>query len=258
MPANSNVGGVVLWAPDAFNYGTGDAPIKDFTVVLTYGNNQTYTSPMYTTAKPTGSGSLPGAQVFTFPSSFSNVSKVRLNISAGWYDLDENNANFVSTESVTVRINYNMFLGEFRVLCGDQDTDGDGIPDRLDLDSDGDGCADAIEGGASFTTANLVTSTIAGGNSGAGYTGTSTNSVTQNLGNTVGSTATTLGVPTVAGTGQSFGFSQTGALNACLDTDIDGIPDVDDLDDDNDGILDTIELGCSFYFKCWLYTFKFS
>jgi hypothetical protein len=53
-----------------------------------------------------------------------------------------------------------MFLGEFRVLCGDQDTDGDGIPDRLDLDSDGDGCADAIEGGAAFTPANLVTSTI--------------------------------------------------------------------------------------------------
>jgi hypothetical protein len=242
----SNVGGVVLWAPDAFNYPGGDAPIKDFTVTLFYGNNQTYTSPMYTTAQPTGSGSLPGAQVFTFPSSFSNVSKVRLNISAGWYDLNENNTTFVSTENISVRINYNMFLGEFRVLCGDQDTDGDGIPDRLDLDSDGDGCADAIEGGASFTTANLVTSTMAGGNSGAGYTGTSTSPVTQNLGNTVGSTGTTLGVPTVAGTGQSIGFSQNGALNACTDTDTDGIPDIEDLDDDNDGILDTIELGCSF------------
>ncbi|WP_461783613.1 beta strand repeat-containing protein, partial [Prosthecobacter sp.] len=244
----SNVGGVVLWAPDAFNYPGGDAPIKDFTVTLFYGNNQTYTSPMYTTAKPTGSGSLPGAQVFTLPASFSNVSKVRLNITAGWYDLDENNANFVSTDTVSVRTNYNMFLGEFRVLCGSvqPDTDNDGIPDRLDLDSDGDGCPDAIEGGGSFTTGNLVTSTLAGGNSGAGYTGTATSPVTQNLGNTVGSTVTTLGVPTVAGTGQNIGLSQNGALNACLDTDIDGIIDVDDLDDDNDGILDSIELGCLF------------
>jgi hypothetical protein len=243
MPANSNVGSVVLWAPDAFNYGIGDAPIKDFTVTLTYGNNQTYTSPMYTTAIPTGNGSLPGAQVFPLPLSFNNVTKIRLNISAGWYDLNDNNVYYVSTQGVSVHPGYNMFLGEFRALCSDTDidTDGDGIPNRLDLDSDGDGCSDAIEGGASFTTANLVTSTMAGGNSGAGYTGTSTSAVTQNLGNTVGSTTTTLGVPTIAGTGQAIGYSQNGAMNACLDTDTDGIPDLDDLDDDNDGILDTVE-----------------
>lgn len=30
------------------------------------------------------------------------------------------------------------------------DTDGDGIPNYLDLDSDGDGCSDAIEGGAVY------------------------------------------------------------------------------------------------------------
>jgi hypothetical protein len=214
MPANSNVGSVVLWAPDAFNYGIGDAPIKDFTVTLTYGNNQTYTSPMYTTAIPTGNGSLPGAQVFPLPLSFNNVTKIRLNISAGWYDLNDNNVYYVSTQGVSVHPGYNMFLGEFRALCSDTDidTDGDGIPNRLDLDSDGDGCSDAIEGGASFTTANLVTSTMAGGNSGAGYTGTSTSAVTQNLGNTVGSTTTTLGVPTSAGTGQTIGSSQNAGV----------------------------------------------
>jgi hypothetical protein len=135
-------------------------------------------------------------------------------------------------------------VSEDAISAGDCDTDGDGIPDRLDLDSDGDGCPDAIEGGASFTTANLVTSTMAGGNSGAGYTGTSTSPVTQNLGNTVGSTVNALGVPTVAVTGQTIGYSQNGSINACLDTDTDGIPDLDDLDDDNDGILDTDELNC--------------
>jgi large repetitive protein len=132
-------------------------------------------------------------------------------------------------------------VSEDAISAGDCDTDGDGIPDRLDLDSDGDGCPDAIEGGASFTTANLVTSTMAGGNSGAGYTGTSTSPVTQNLGNTVGSTVNALGVPTVAVTGQTIGYSQNGSINACTDTDTDGIPDIDDLDDDNDGILDTAE-----------------
>jgi hypothetical protein len=132
----------------------------------------------------------------------------------------------------------NVFIPAVITSC---DTDNDGIPNQLDLDSDGDGCSDAIEGGAAFTTANLVTSTMAGGNSGAGYTGTSTSPVTQNLGNTVGSTVNALGVPTVAVTGQTIGYSQNGSINACTDTDTDGIPDIDDLDDDNDGILDTAE-----------------
>ena len=91
-------------------------------------------------------------------------------------------------------------------ICSD--TDGDEIADKLDLDSDGDGCPDAIEGGANLATSNLVTSTMAGGNIGTGYTGTSTNSVVKNLGNTVGNTTTTLGVPTVAGTGQAVGNSE--------------------------------------------------
>jgi len=111
------------------------------------------------------------------------------------------------------------------------DTDGDGIPNSQDLDSDGDGCTDAIEGGAAFTTGNLVTAA-----------GTiSTQTPNQNLGNTVGNTTTTLGVPTIAGTGQTVGQSQNAVINDCIDSDGDGIPNWQDLDDDNDGILDTIE-----------------
>ncbi|QQV02422.1 MULTISPECIES: beta strand repeat-containing protein [Chryseobacterium] len=34
--------------------------------------------------------------------------------------------------------------------CNHRDTDGDGIPDYLDLDSDNDGCPDVVEGGANF------------------------------------------------------------------------------------------------------------
>jgi len=45
------------------------------------------------------------------------------------------------------------------------DTDGDGVPNRLDLDSDADGCSDAIEGGADITVNELVTAagSITGG-----------------------------------------------------------------------------------------------
>ncbi|WP_170061094.1 Ig-like domain-containing protein [Spirosoma aerolatum] len=88
------------------------------------------------------------------------------------------------------------------------DIDGDGIPNRLDLDSDGDGCADALEGGASFTNANLVASSMPGGNSGAGYTGTSTNPITTNLCASAACVDAN-GVPTIAGaSGQLIGTSQ--------------------------------------------------
>lgn len=122
------------------------------------------------------------------------------------------------------------------------DTDGDGILDHLDLDSDGDGCSDAIEGDAAFTISNLVNSSMPGGNTGGSYTGTA-GPVTSNLGNTVGSTAATMGVPTIAGTGQGVGGSKIATnYSQCLDSDGDGIPDWQDLDDDNDGILDTAEI----------------
>lgn len=115
------------------------------------------------------------------------------------------------------------------------DTDGDGIPNRLDLDSDGDGCTDAIEGGNPITASSLVAVT----------TGPlSTQTPNQNLGNTVGNTGTTLGIPTIATTGQTIGNSQDVSKNDCLDSDGDSIPDWQDVDDDNDGILDTAENNC--------------
>lgn len=90
------------------------------------------------------------------------------------------------------------------------DTDGDGIPNQLDLDSDNDGCPDAIEGGASFTSSNLLNSSMPGGNVGA-TSGSYNQTITQNLGNTVNTTSTSAnyGVPTVAGSGQTIGISQT-------------------------------------------------
>ena len=88
------------------------------------------------------------------------------------------------------------------------DTDGDGIPDNLDLDSDNDGINDVIEAG-----------------------GTDTNDDGQADG-TVGTSPTTNGIPSSAGTG----------LNP-PNTDGVGAPDFQDLDADDDGISDLVESG---------------
>lgn len=106
---------------------------------------------------------------------------------------------------------YNIAIGseDIKTVC---DTDGDGIPNYLDLDSDNDGCPDGIEGGASFTNSNLINSSMPGGNSSA-ISGTYNKPIIQNLGKTVGNTATTIGVPTIAGTGQTTGDSQNSSIN---------------------------------------------
>ena len=50
----------------------------------------------------------------------------------------------------------------FGNICVLTDTDSDGTPDYLDVDSDGDGCLDAVEGGASFTNADMEYNQLSG------------------------------------------------------------------------------------------------
>ena len=123
----------------------------------------------------------------------------------------------------TITISYNNPInnpngGRIRIYatCIHEDTDNDGIVDFLDLDSDNDGCPDAQEGGAFFASTQIANDTLIGG-------------IQAN------------GVPTIAGTGQSVNFAQDSLSNSCIDTDMDGVPDVADIDDDNDGVLDIDE-----------------
>ena len=99
----------------------------------------------------------------------------------------------------------------------------------MDLDSDGDNCADAIESNSSITATS--TSVYPTG------TDSNTNGLLNNY------EGTTAGTVNYGSTYASYALTNT--INACLDTDGDGITDVLDLDDDNDGVLDVKEQTCS-------------
>jgi hypothetical protein len=125
-----------------------------------------------------------------------------------------------------------------KFTCTDLDTDNDGKPNRLDLDSDGDGCPDAVEAGTTaittsgvLTTAKLTTSVIPS---------------TPDYGNNgfANGLETTTESGLYTGT-YTYNYALDATLNACRDSDNDGVPDITDLDDDNDGVLDTIEDNCS-------------
>ncbi|ARV15348.1 T9SS type A sorting domain-containing protein [Polaribacter sp. SA4-12] len=102
--------------------------------------------------------------------------------------------------------NVTMQLFELK-YCLPKDTDGDGIPNHLDLDSDNDGITDVIESG-----------------------GTDANRDGKADG-TIGTAPTTNGVPSTASTGTSPTETADG----------DTIPDYLDIDADNDGIPDNVE-----------------
>ena len=97
------------------------------------------------------------------------------------------------------------------------DTDGDNVPDHLDLDSDNDGITDLVEAGH-------------------GQADVDANGIID-------------GAPAVFGanglfSGLETNDSPTGVANYVpWDFDGDGIPDHDDLDSDNDGVLDVVEAG---------------
>lgn len=100
------------------------------------------------------------------------------------------------------------------------DSDGDGIPNYLDLDSDNDFCPDAIEGGSNFTLANTQNDTLIGG-------------------------IDTNGIPIIATSeGQTIGTSTGASLqasectNCCIENCTDGV------DNNGDGFIDCQDQQC--------------
>ena len=111
------------------------------------------------------------------------------------------------------------------------DSDNDGIANHLDLDSDGDGCYDSFEAGVIGATNDgspadslaIVTTDT---------TGVGANGFANVL------ETTTEGV--YDGT-YTYDIATNADNNQCEDNDMDGVSDYTDIDDDNDGILDSLE-----------------
>jgi hypothetical protein len=126
------------------------------------------------------------------------------------------------------------------------DTDGDGKPDYLDINSDNDGLVDAIEGWD--TNGNSIANITPAGSDADG------DGLDDAYDQVNGRNSTTNVIDTPGGnTGQSANDypNVTTPSNPerdwrevnVIDTDLDGIPDTIDIDDDNDGVLDVNE-GC--------------
>jgi hypothetical protein len=145
-------------------------------------------------------------------------------------NLTGNNTIVISQDNTWAPSNLNAEFNTYS-SAGICDTDGDGQENRLDLDSDNDGCSDALE---SKTT-----------------TSTSANfQYANNLSYGTNGFLNTL--ETVADNGNYNGFypydyAINSTVKGCIDSDTDGVPDLFDLDDDNDGILDAIESPTCFY-----------
>ena len=106
---------------------------------------------------------------------------------------------------------YDAFINTSSSLC---DTDGDSVPNTLDLDSDGDGCSDALEASATtITTPNYTFSGPFG---------------TNGLENTLESTTDSGVVNYIA----TYDNATSVDISNCTDTDGDGVADTVDVDDD--------------------------
>jgi gliding motility-associated-like protein len=127
------------------------------------------------------------------------------------------------------------------------DTDGDGIQNHLDLDADGDGCTDSREAGV---TGTLTTGTVINRPAGATTNITTTGVANALAAGPYGLNGFADGLETSLDNGvyngtYAYNIATNNALNGCLDTDSDGVGDLIDLDDDNDGVLDTDEVLCN-------------
>ncbi len=133
------------------------------------------------------------------------------------------------------------------------DLDEDGIPNHLDLDSDDDGCPDAFE--ANINTTHLQSGTLPDGAAGASTTFTNgqvsgsygANGLADGIESDDSETATVNNNSYTSGGSNYIRHALVNLLNACTDTDNDGIGDLADIDDDNDGVADAIESPSCYY-----------
>ncbi|MGB2327172.1 MAG: hypothetical protein ACPH3L_05250, partial [Flavobacteriaceae bacterium] len=157
------------------------------------------------------------------------------NNSEGWKNYSFNYEAASTISHITIYnvsdTNAESFVGiDNIIVVTETDTDSDGIPNSLDLDSDGDGCSDALEAGATTnTTADYAFTGAVGANG------------------LVDALETTVDSGVINYTSTFSPNAVSDFLAGCADTDSDGVNDLLDIDDDNDGILDATESPSCYY-----------
>ncbi|KQS89152.1 Ig-like domain-containing protein [Chryseobacterium sp. Leaf394] len=223
-----------------------NAGYSGFDNTSNYPGSVTVNAPMASTTQPTGTlaqnnlllayGGTSNDSGIIISNGWTTVFNTAITNSNGTYSTDTNAfpgssendgitntvASFTGTagtQSITYTLtNPNAVLGGvllFRLVStsgcptSGTDTDGDGIPNYLDLDSDNDGCLDAIEGGATIASSQLTT---AGGTV---TVGTGSSAANANLPGPVGQTGANLGIPPLAGNGQGVGTALIANQSPC-------------------------------------------
>ncbi|MEY4521442.1 MAG: hypothetical protein RIT10_627, partial [Bacteroidota bacterium] len=152
LSTSADIKGMAIWTPGSYAYGGGDAPFKKFNVSW-IDCSGTLKSQMFDLGTPS-----PIAKIIYFDEPILNVSEFTFDLLEVWYDQEMDQGvsdGWEIATPATIPNSYNVTLGEIRfisqiggfsMICSN-DTDNDGIPNRLDLDSDNDGCSDAKEAG---------------------------------------------------------------------------------------------------------------
>jgi len=222
------------------------SPLKQGVIISTDPSFATYT------VLNTGAATITGSNVYNTMDTYSNYPlnlNTRYYVRFVYYGLTGTTASYVDA----VGLSFNGISNAESCLNG-LDIDNDGIPNRLDLDSDGDGCPDAVEAGTATQAGAGNTSTGTLVNTGGTQTGVANAIVGNNTPAAYGSNGFYSGIETndtssAAYTG-IYSYNQyaiVSTLNLCTDTDGDGIIDLNDIDDDNDGIVDAVESPACFY-----------
>jgi len=195
MQSSSTIDHIKLYGPWGFNEWIGNFTIELYNAGNTLLGTENFVAPDQYTGTP----------IFSFTKEYTNVTRVRFTIvsSQGYSNVTPPRAS----------VNEIVFLDLQPLTC---DTDGDGIPNHLDLDSDNDGCVDAFEGDENVTNAQLTTA------SGTVTVGIGSTASNQNLGTIVNAN----GVPTVVNSGgaadigsdlgQGIGSSTDATVNNCF------------------------------------------
>jgi len=135
------------------------------------------------------------------------------------------------------------------------DTDSDGRSDYLDTDSDNDATSDAEEAGHGFTLADIETDATAGNDADSDGLMDSIDVVDNTVAwNVFDDDVDGLGEQTLTDTDADLDADRLNAValdidfdfREATDTDADNVHDTVDIDDDNDGIPDTVESTLSF------------